>query len=110
MLVSVVERTREIGLRKAVGATNGDILQQFLIESILLTVIGGVTGILGGASLVTLIYLVLIRFSTIGWVFSLPISSILLAVTVSTVTGLAFGIYPARQASRKNPIEALRYE
>ncbi len=111
MLVSVTERTREIGLRKAVGATNNDILLQFLIESVLLTVIGGIIGIIVGAATVGLIYFVLSTFSaSIGWVFAFPISAVILGLGVSTVAGLVFGIYPARQAGRKNPIDALRYE
>ena len=110
MLVSVTERTREIGLRKAVGATNNDILQQFLIESVLLTFAGGVVGIAIGAGVVGLVYFVLATFTTIGWVFAFPISAVILGLVVSGIAGIAFGIYPARQAARKNPIDALRYE
>ena len=110
MLVSVTERTREIGLRKAVGATNQDILQQFLIESVLLTIAGGIIGILAGGIIVGLIYIVISNFTTIGWVFAFPLSSVALSLLVSGLAGIAFGIYPARQAARKNPIEALRYE
>lgn len=110
MLVSVVERTREIGLRKAIGATNKDILTQFLWEAVILTGIGGIIGIISGGVLTGLVYLILKQFTDIGWVFALPISSILLAFGVSTFIGLTFGLYPARQAAKKNPIEALRYE
>ncbi|MDP3727047.1 MAG: ABC transporter permease [bacterium] len=110
MLVSVVERTREIGLRKAVGATNRDILGQFLWEAVMLTSAGGLAGILLG-SLVTIgLYFVLSRLLPTGWTFALPLSAISLAAGVSMLTGLIFGIYPARQAAKKNPIEALRYE
>ncbi|MDB5260112.1 MAG: hypothetical protein JWN37_343 [Candidatus Nomurabacteria bacterium] len=110
MLVAVTERTREIGLRKAVGATDKDILQQFLIESILITMIGGLIGIALGGAIVGLIYIVATTFFSVGWVFAFPISAVLLGVGVSTFSGLVFGIYPARQAGRKNPIDALRYE
>ncbi len=111
MLVSVTERTREIGLRKAVGATNNDILQQFLIESVLLTFAGGVIGIAIGAGIVGLVYFVLSTFfSSLGWVFAFPLSAVILGLVVSGAAGIAFGIYPARQAARKNPIDALRYE
>jgi len=111
MLVSVTERTKEIGLRKAVGATNNDILQQFLIESILLTFTGGIIGIIFGAVVVGLIYFVLSTFFvSIGWVFTFPVSAVILGIAVSTISGLAFGIYPAYQAGKKNPIDALRYE
>ncbi|MGC9602261.1 MAG: ABC transporter permease [Minisyncoccia bacterium] len=110
MLVSVTERTREIGLRKAVGATNGDILQQFLIESVLLTFAGGVVGIATGGALVVLVYVILANFTTIGWVFAFPLSAVILGLIVSGMAGIVFGIYPANQAARKNPIDALRYE
>lgn len=111
MLVAVTERTREIGLRKAVGATDRDILQQFLIESVLLTVAGGIIGITAGAGIVGLVYLVLTTFfASLGWVFAFPLSAVFLGLGVSTLSGLAFGIYPARQAGKKNPIDALRYE
>lgn len=111
MLVSVTERTREIGLRKAVGATNKDILQQFLIESVMLTVAGGAIGIALGAAFVGLAYLIITTFyASIGWVFAFPISSVILGLLVSGIAGIAFGIYPARKAGKKNPIDALRYE
>ncbi len=110
MLVSVVERTREIGLRKAVGASDKDILTQFLLESILLTFLGGIVGITIGAAFAGLTYLVLSKALATGWQFAFPLSAILLAVAVSTFTGVVFGLYPARQAARKNPIDALRYE
>ena len=110
MLVSVIERTKEIGLRKSVGATNKDILQQFLVESVMLTFIGGVIGIAVGAFVVGLAWLVITKGFGVVWAFEFPLSAILLAVAVSSVTGIAFGIYPARQAAKKSPIEALRYE
>jgi putative ABC transport system permease protein len=110
MLVAVTERTREIGLRKAVGATDGDILQQFLIESVLLTLSGGILGIAVGTGIVGLIYVAVTALSSVTWVFELPLSAILLGLGVSCLAGIAFGIYPARQAGKKNPIDALRYE
>ena len=76
----------------------------------MLTVVGGLIGIAIGSSLTVAAYLILSRTLATGWVFALPLSAILLAVGVSTLIGIAFGIYPARQASRKNPIDALRYE
>jgi putative ABC transport system permease protein len=104
MLVSVTERTREIGLRKAVGARKGDILLQFLMEAVILSMLGGALGILLGAGLATIV-----NFTGTFAAVVTP-GSILLAVSFSLITGLFFGIYPANQAASLNPIEALRYE
>ncbi|HEY3341095.1 MAG TPA: FtsX-like permease family protein, partial [Anaerolineae bacterium] len=105
MLVSVTERTREIGLRKAIGATSTAILSQFLIEAIFLSLIGGVIGIgigIGGAYAISL--------AASGFKPEVQLSAIALAVGYSMAVGLFFGIYPARRAAHLNPIEALRYE
>lgn len=110
MLVSVTERTREIGLRKALGARDRDILSQFLLEAVLLTVIGGIIGIVLGSSLAFLIALILSHALGLNWVFVFPWSGAIMGISVSAVIGLVFGGYPARQASKKSPIEALRYE
>ena len=110
MLVSVTERTSEIGLRKAIGATNKDILLQFLIESVMLTLMGGILGVIFGALFSYLASLILTNVVGLNWVFSFPIGGAVLGVGVALVIGLIFGIYPARKASMKSPIEALRYE
>ncbi|OHA26978.1 MAG: hypothetical protein A3C06_04390 [Candidatus Taylorbacteria bacterium RIFCSPHIGHO2_02_FULL_46_13] len=110
MLVSVTERTREIGLRKALGATERDILAQFLLEAVFLTAIGGLVGIILGTLLSFIISIALSVGLGVNWQFVFPISGALLGLVVSTLVGLVFGGYPARQASRKSPIEALRYE
>ena len=110
MLVSVTERTREIGLRKAVGATKGDILFQFLFEAVILTGVGGVIGIALGTGLSFLASLVLTATLGITWIFTFPITAALLGFFVSGLVGLIFGLYPARKAAKKSPIEALRYE
>jgi len=110
MLVSVIERTREIGLRKSVGATEGDIVQQFLMESVMITFVGGLIGIAAGAIVVTAAWFIISHILAIAWTFEFPLTAVFLAVGVSAGTGLVFGIYPARQAAKKNPIEALRYE
>jgi len=104
MLVSVTERTREIGLRKAIGATEADILIQFLCESTLLSLIGGSLGI-GLGFLISMLMIVIA-----GWTIKVSMFSILLATIFSFFVGLVFGIWPAHQASRLDPIEALRYE
>lgn len=104
MLVTVTERTREIGLRKALGAKKKWIISQFLTESVCLTFAGGVLGILLGAGLSFVVS------SLIKIPFALSIPSILLAVGVSAAIGIIFGLYPAQKASNLSPIEALRYE
>lgn len=110
MLVSVSERTKEIGLRKALGARSRDILQQFLTEAIILTGIGGIIGVLVGTLISAVSAIVLARTIAEDWTFTFPIFGAVLGVGVSVIVGLIFGIYPAHQASKKSPIEALRYE
>ncbi|MCX5704958.1 MAG: ABC transporter permease [Candidatus Omnitrophica bacterium] len=104
MLVSVTERTREIGLRKAIGASNKDIMAQFLIEAILMSFIGGITGVFLGSGISSLISI----FA--GWAVNVSSFSVILATTFSLVIGIIFGIWPAQKASQLDPIEALRYE
>jgi putative ABC transport system permease protein len=114
MLVSVTERTREIGIRKAVGARRRDILTQFLVEAIVVSVLGGAIGIALGSGLAALISTIQVPGNGGGAASNLQtqvgLDSVLLAFCVSAAVGLFFGIYPATRASRLNPIEALRYE
>ena len=104
MLVSVTERTREIGIRMAIGARGSDVLTQFLVESIVMSVLGGAIGLavgVGGASL-------LAHFT--GWSTSVPVQAVALAIGFSAAVGVFFGFYPARKAAGLDPIQALRYE
>ena len=110
MLVSVTERTREIGLRKAIGATNRDIMRQFLLEAVILTLAGGVVGVALGALLSFAASTALSRLAGLPWSFTFPLPAALAGLLVSSLVGLVFGLYPARQASLKSPMEALRYE
>jgi putative ABC transport system permease protein len=109
MLVTVTERTREIGLRKALGATARNILLQFLFESIFLTVIGGMIGVIGGIILAFLIALI-VKGLLATYVFSVSIPSIIVAFLMAALTGIVFGLSPARKAAALSPMESLRYE
>ncbi len=104
MLVTVTERTREIGIRRAIGATSRDIRSQFLLEASLLTLASGAAGVFLG------IFASFIFSKVLGWPTIIPPNAILVAFVSSGVLGVFFGFYPARQAALLNPIEALRYE
>jgi putative ABC transport system permease protein len=105
MLVTVTERTREIGLRLAVGASKRDVLEQFLAEAVLISLVGGVAGIVLGISPA-----LILRFFVPEFAIPISILSIGIAFSVSLLVGLVFGLLPARRAARLNPTEALRYE
>jgi putative ABC transport system permease protein len=104
MMISVTERTREIGVRKALGATRGEIMFQFLVEAATLTLIGCIIGLALGS----LAALAIRSFSPIP--ATVPVLSVVAAVAASILTGVLFGLYPANKASRLDPVEALRYE
>ena len=104
MLVSVRERTREIGIRKAIGAKNRDILLQFLVEALVLSILGGLIGIVIGLVASALIGQIA------GWGFVFNPSTLIAATLFSLVVGVVFGVWPARQAAKLNPIAALRFE
>jgi putative ABC transport system permease protein len=104
MLVSVTERTREIGIRIAIGATEADVQRQFLIEAVVLSGIGGAIGIVLG------IITSYVITNVFGWAVLIPPIAIAVAVGFSVGVGVFFGFYPARKAAKLDPIEALRYE
>jgi putative ABC transport system permease protein len=104
MLVSVTERTREIGVRKALGATKLNILLQFLIEAVVLCLLGGFLGVLLGWEVANIFR------SSLDWSTQITPASILLAFGFSAAVGIIFGVWPARRAARLDPILALRYE
>jgi ABC-type antimicrobial peptide transport system permease subunit len=104
MLLAVTERTREIGIRRAVGAESADVMRQFLFEALYLSLSGGILGVAVG---------VIGAFATArysGWSVDVSLLSVILAFTVSAAIGVAFGYYPAQQASRVSPMTSLRYE
>jgi len=109
MLIAVNQRVREVGLRKAVGARNPEIISQFLIESATISSLGGIIGIIAG---IILAFLASVIIQALDYYWPLIISpvSIFIAFGVSVLIGIIFGIYPARKASRISPMEALRYE
>lgn len=109
MYVAVTERIGEVGLKKSLGARNQDILYEFIIEAIILTVIGGVVGILFG-SILSLITSKVAQSFGLVWKFSVPIWGIVISVSVSALIGIIFGVFPAKNAARLNPIEALNKE
>jgi len=104
MLASVMERTKEIGIRRAIGATRADVLGQFLFEAIFLSIVGGIIGIVLG-------YLLTVGITLYAeWKTVVSVPAVLISFTVSALVGIAFGYYPARKAAYQNPIESLRYE
>lgn len=103
MLVSVTERTREIGIRKSLGAKPWDIMSQFVVEAITTSGVGGILGILLG---ITAAY----AATFLGFTSAISITAIAVAFSVSVIIGVTFGYFPARKASKLNPIEALRYD
>ena len=104
MLVSVTERTREIGIRMAIGARGSDVLLQFLVESIVMCLLGGLVGLAVGAGSAALVA----RLT--GWTIATPVSAVFLAIGFSGAVGIFFGFYPARKAAALDPIQALRFE
>jgi putative ABC transport system permease protein len=105
MLVSVTERTQEIGIRKAIGARRGDIVRQFLYEAMTLTAMGGVIGVV-----LAILVSKVIAFLLPNLPAAIPLWAVITGLAVSVFIGLAFGVWPARKASRLDPIECLRYE
>jgi putative ABC transport system permease protein len=109
MYVVVTERTAEIGLKKALGARESDILWEFLIEAVVVTVFGGIIGIALGALLGFIVSLIA-KAANLAWTFSVPLYAIVLGFGVSAVIGISFGVFPAKSAAKMDPVEAMRYE
>jgi ABC-type antimicrobial peptide transport system permease subunit len=109
MLISVNQRIKEVGLRKAVGAKKKDVLLQFLVESATVSLIGGIIGIISGV-LVSFVAAIIVQQLGYDWPFLVSLNSIVVALAVSLVVGIVFGVYPAKKASEISPMEALRYE
>lgn len=109
MYVVVTERTAEIGLKKALGARESDILYEFLTEAIMVTIFGGIVGIAFGAFL-GFIVSIIAQSANLAWTFSVPVYAIVIAFSVSATIGIFFGVFPARSASKLDPVEAMRYE
>jgi len=109
MLISVNQRIREVGLRKAIGAKNSTVMLQFLMEAVVITLIGGVAGIIVGI-LVSFVAAIIIQKLGYNWPFIVTMSSIIVATLISFLVGIFFGLYPARKAARLHVVEALRYE
>jgi len=110
MLMSVIERTREIGIMKAIGATNRDVLSLFLVEAIIISVVGGILGVLAGVAVSSAISSLIARFIIVDMPLIIGPEVLIGGLIIALITGIAGGLYPARRAAKMRPIEALRHE